>query len=185
METYTNRKEQTYYLKVGTTKTGKSRYYAATDPDKGKNAETMPAGYAFRENVNGQVSVGKKKPQQIEDAEMKRVEAQIRSLQCDCRAEIKGKTIVLHTTGQNDFSSLEAFFGAERLKDYHDQHALYQPMLRFSLVDKKERLFQTERMCFIGEPDWLWIGSPNALKPLTEEYIPLLDDEESLFEEVN
>lgn len=185
METYTNRKGQTYYLKIVTTKTGKARYYAATDPNKAKNAEKIPADYAFFENVNGQVSVGKKKPQQIEKAESKVVEARVRSLKCDCRFEIKGKAIVLHTADRADFSMLAGFFDSKRLEAYHNQHTLYHPMLRFSLVDKKARLFQTERMCFMGEPDWLWIGAPDSLKPLAEKYIPLLDDEEALFEEID
>lgn len=185
MKKYTNRKGQTYYLKVTTTKTGKPRYYAATDPEKGTNAATMPAGYTFHENVNGQVSVGKPKTTPITDPEFALIEAQIRTLESDCRAEIKGKSIVLYTADQSNASALEALFGVQRMKEYIDQKVLYRPMLRFFLVDKKERLFQTERMCFLGEPDWLWIGGPGPLQRVAEKYVPLLDDEEALFEEID
>lgn len=182
MQTYTNRKQQTYYLKVGETKTGKLRYYASMDLVKGENAPAMPKGYAFRENVNGQVSVGKQQPHQIEDSEMAMIEAQIRELECDCRAEIKGKTIVLHTAENSPFTALTALMGAQAAEQMRANNALYQPMLRFVLVDKQERLFETERMFFSGAPDWMWIAPPQALKPIAQKFIPLLDDEEALFE---
>jgi len=179
---YTNRKGQTYYLKTGTTKTGKPRYYASTDPKKGTNAGAMPGGYVFRENVNAQVSVGKKQPQQIEDSELNFVRSHIKKLKCDCREENKGKSIVLHTADRPEKTGLSSFFNKERLVAYHEQHALYQPMLRFTLIDKTKRYFQTERMCFLGEPDWIWIGEPGSLELLSPKYIPLLDNHEALFE---
>ena len=57
-------------------------------------------------------------------------------------------------------------------------------MLRFTLMDESDRLFQTERMCFMGEPDWLWIGSAGSLESLANQYVPLLDDQDALFEEI-
>jgi hypothetical protein len=182
MQTYTNRKNQTYYLKIGTTKTGKPRYYASTNPDKGTNADAMPDGYEFRENVNGQVSVGKPQPSHIKDTEFAMIQAKIRKLKCDCRAEIKGKTIVLHTAEKNQFAALAEFLGPKAIEAMSANSALYQPMLRFVLSDKKERLFETERMFFSGEPDWMWIAPPQDLKSIVEKFIPLLDDEEALFE---
>lgn len=182
METYTNRKGQTYYLKVAVTKTGTPRYYAATDPKKGKNGETMPAGYTFHENVNGVVSVGKPKATPITEAEIALIKSAIRKLKVDCRFEIKGKRIVLYTTDDPNFPTLAKLLGSARAEDHKKQHVLYQPMLRFSLIQKDERLFQAERMCFRGEPDWIWIAEPGPLKRLAQKIIPLLDDKEALFE---
>lgn len=179
---YTNRKQQTYFLKVGTTKTGKARYYASMNADKGANADAMPDGYEFRENVNGQVSVGKPQPSLIEDAEFAMIQAQIKKLECDCRAEIKGKTIVLHTAEKNQFAALAGFLGSKAVEQMSASSTLYQPMLRFVLFDKKERLFETERMFFSGEPDWMWIAPPQALESIAEKFIPLLDDQDALFE---
>jgi len=67
------------------------RRTGSTDREKGENATSPRKRYAFREDVNGQVSVGKVRAPQIEDAEFALVPAAIRHLDCDCRAEIKGE----------------------------------------------------------------------------------------------
>ena len=166
MISFKNRKQQTYYLKVGTTKTGKPRYYASTNLEKGENATAMPKGFAFRENVNGQVSVGKPQASPIEEDEFKIVMAHVKQLDCNCRAEIKGKAIVLYTAEEAIPLTTHPLINTARLKEYLAQYALYQPMLRFILVDKKSRLFQSERMCFRGEPRWIWMASPGHLEKL-------------------
>jgi hypothetical protein len=183
MITCKNRKLQTYYLKVGTTKTGKPRYYASMNAEKGDNASAMPEGYAFTENINGQVSVGKPKASPIEASEFDLVMAQVEKLDCNCRAEIKENTIVLHTANEPMLMDEHPFMHTARLKEYHTRNAYYQAMLRFILVDKKSRLFQSERMCFRGETRWIWMSSPAPLKKVAAKYIPLLDDEEALFAE--
>jgi len=183
MITCKNRKQQTYYLKVGTTKTDKTRYYASMNAEKGDNAPAMPEGFAFTENINGQVSVGKPQASLIEANEFEIVMAQIKMLDCNCRAEIKGNTIVLYTSNEPKFRNSHSLISTAQLKEYHAQHVIYQPLLRFILVDTASRQFQSERMCFRGEPDWIWMRSPAPLKKLAAKYIPLLDDEEALFEE--
>lgn len=183
MLTYTNRKGQTYYLKVGTTKTGKARYYASMNAEKGDNASAMPEGFAFTENVNGQVSVGKPKASPVKAGEFDIVQAMVDKLECNCRAEIKGKAIVLYTANEPMRMGAHPLISAARLKEYNEQHTVYQPMLRFILEDKAGRFFQSERMCFHGEPHWIWMASPAPLKKLAAKYIPLLDNEEALFEE--
>lgn len=178
-----NRKQQIYYLKVGTTKTGKPRYYASTNPEKGENAPAMPEGFAFRENVNGQVSVGKPQASPINENEIEIVMAQAKQLECNHRVDIKGKAIVLYTAEEPIPLVAHPLINTARLREYQAQNARYQAMLRFILVDNKARLFQSERMCFRGEPHWIWMASPGPLGKLAAKYIPLLDDEEALFEE--
>jgi hypothetical protein len=54
----------------------------------------------------------------------------------------------------------------------------YSPMLRFVLVDKTNRLFQTYRFSFLGDiDDWLLIGTPGALPALLQEYAPHLEQD--------
>lgn len=187
MTSYTNRKQQTYYLKVGTTKTGKPRYYAATNADKGKNADTMPEGYEFRENVNGQVSVGKPIVHKIEDSEHKYVQSLLDKLRCANILEVKGESMIIHTAEVNDdFVSQIAATTRGRFEDIREsliRDANYQAMLRFNLIEQEKRLFQVERMSFRGMGGWIWIDSPAPLKKLAHKFIPLLDDTESLFEE--
>lgn len=184
MITYTNRKGSTYYLKVGTTKTGKPRYYASTNFNKGANAEAMPADFAFRENVNGQVSVGKPQPTQIKHSELTYVQKLTSTLNCDCREETKGDTIILHTAEKFKLTDRLPARLRAKAEALAQQTTLYQAMLRFTLVDPSNRQFQTERMCFMGEPDWLQIGSAGTLTSLASKYVPLLDDHDALFEEI-
>lgn len=159
-------------MKVGTTNTGKLRYHCSTDAKKGENATDMPEGYVFSENVNGQVSVGKQGPKRIHDQEFALVQQAIRKLKCDCRAEIKGKTIVLHTADSNRLHALAALFGPAKAKQAFANSVLYMPMLRFVLADKKSRLFEVERMCFSGKSEWMWIAPPGPLKSHVAKFIP-------------
>ena len=58
----------------------------------------------------------------------------------------------------------------------------YSPMLQFVLIDKVNRLFQTERYCFLGSiDDWITIGSKDELPRLVKTYVPHLG-EESFYE---
>lgn len=187
MTSYTNRKQQTYYLKVGTTKTGKPRYYASTKADKGENADTMPEGYEFHENVNGQVSVGKPIVHQIEDSEMECVQSLLDKLGCTNMLEVKGASIIIHTAEVNDdfIGRIAADTGVrfEDIRESFIKKADYQAMLRFNLIDQEQRLFQIERMSFRGMGGWIRIDSPAPVKKLANRFIPLLDDTEALFEE--
>lgn len=187
MKQYTNRKKQTYYLKVGTTKTGKARYYASMNPDKGTNADAMPEGYAFRENVNGQVSVGKPVVSLIEDSEIKCVQSLLNKLKCANMLEVKGESIIIHTAEVDEGLIRRVasctFSRVEAIRESFVNSANYQAMLRFNLIEKQERLFQVERMSFRGQGGWIWIGHPSPLKKCARKFVPLLDDTEALFEE--
>lgn len=58
----------------------------------------------------------------------------------------------------------------------------YSPMLQFVLVDKKQRLFETQRYCFLGAiDDWIMIGTVGELPELVKTYVQHLG-EESYFE---
>jgi len=44
--------------------------------------------------------------------------------------------------------------------------------MRFILVDKKIRLFQTNRFCYHGSiDDWIEIGSPGKISDLAKQYV--------------
>lgn len=64
MITYTNRKDVTYTLCKGVTKTGKPRYFFAREP-RDEPVEVVPEGYEIRESVNGVVSLAKVRPGHI------------------------------------------------------------------------------------------------------------------------
>jgi len=186
MPEYTNRREQTYFLKEGRTKTGKPRYYASMKADDGKNASAMPEGYEFHETVNAQVVVRRVPERHFKEDEIAAVGKALKALETDARFEEKGKSFVIHTANR-DISSLESLslLGmSESMREKLEQQTTYSAMLRFTLVEPKQRLFTVERMRFIGEPDWLLIDGPGTLKKAAKTYVPMLDDEETFFEQI-
>ena len=56
--TYTNRKDTTYFLCRGVTKTGKTRYFFAREPQN-ESVEKVPEEYEISESVNGVISLVK------------------------------------------------------------------------------------------------------------------------------
>jgi len=98
--TYTNRKGKTYTLCQGTTKTGNPRYYFSPDP-KDKVLDVIPEGYEIQENINGQVSLGKIRPQIITSGELFIVLQAIAQhpKSKNYRADIKGKYILVYENG--------------------------------------------------------------------------------------
>jgi len=144
----------------------------------------MPDGYEFFENVNGLVFVRKIPKRHLLDAEIGLLATALEKLKAGARYEEKGKQLVVHTPrigmgspGSSGFLTLPSETREQLLESAH-----YAPMLRFTLVDSKERLFETHRMCFMGEPDWLSVWPPRPLGDCVAKFIPLLDDIEMLFE---
>lgn len=186
MITCKSSKGTTYYLKIGTTKNGKVRYFVSTDPYKLQNAPVMPKGYEFRENVNGQVSVGKIQPRYIDEAEFGVIKPFLDQLEVAFQAEVKGKSIIIHTSHIGEGLEDSPFFSTRReAREWiRETAAVYQPMLKFTLCDPEKRHYRTERKCFMSGMSCLLIGDIAPLEPLARKYIPLLDDEDALFEEI-
>ena len=67
--THTNRRKQTYYLHVGTTKTGKPRYWFSMKDD-GTLADSIPEGHEVYENPDAQVFLRKVVPQRVTPVEV-------------------------------------------------------------------------------------------------------------------
>ena len=186
MVTYKNFKGSTYYLRVGPTKTGKLRYFVSTDPFKWRNAEAMSEGYTFRENANGLVSVGKIQPQHIDAAEFAKIKPCLDALEVAFKAEVKGRSIIIHTSHVGEGLEDSPLFSSRRALNawIRETAAVYEAMLKFTRVDERQGLYQTERKCFLGDMPWILIGDMAPLEQLAQKYIPLLDDEEALFEEI-
>jgi hypothetical protein len=72
---------------------------------------------------------------------------------------------------------------AEELRALEERHAHYTPVLRFTLLDPKQRLFSVERMCYLGSIDgWLELhGHTGPVAKLASVLIPTLGTEQ-LFE---
>jgi hypothetical protein len=182
--TYTNRKGKTYYLHQGKTKLGNPKYFFALR-DEGNLVATIPPGYEVYENPNGQVYLRRIQTQIITDEEVAVVESGIRQY---CRLErfivdVKKNAIVIHTPDQDVDSLADTFsflVGSRNAKVEAalDRVMTFSPMLQFVLTDKANRLFRTERYCFLGSiDDWITIGDKDELPQLVKSYVKHLGEE--------
>ena len=187
--TYTNAKGKTYYLRQGTTKTEKPKYYFSMESN-GELAESIPAGFEIYENPNAQVFLRRIPPKIITDEERQVVEDGMRTYAevQDYKIDVKDNAIVVYTADQ-DIETLAELFqdryptpeARTLLMTLLRQGIHYSPMLQFLLEDDKRRTFTAQRYCFIGSiDDWLDIGH-GILPTLVKRYVKHLG-QESYFE---
>ncbi len=173
---YVNRKQKTYYLHEGKTKTGKPKYFFSMNAEGGL-VEAMPEGYEIYENPNAQVFLRKIQHQVITPREMAIVQEEVKKFaKLDhFIVDVKGKHIVVYLCDQNvdALVALTAFspLGTSGLADKMAQSLSYSPMMQFVLVDKQTREFEVERWCFRGSvDDWIGLDSSTDLKALVKKY---------------
>lgn len=185
--THVNRKQKTYYLHQGTTKSGNPKYFFSMKDD-GNLVEAIPDGYEIYENPNAQVFLRKISAKVITDDERAVVETgmqqftQIQHFQID----IKKDTISIFTPNQDVDAISELFtstafsetLAERRIQKFLAESSSYSSDLRFVLVDKQERLFKAQRYCYLGSvDDWVQVGSVNRLDKLVETYVKHLGQE--------
>ena len=182
--TYTNRKDKTYYLHEGKTKLGKPKYFFALR-DEGNLVEGIPPEYEIYENPNSQVFLRRIRPQIITDEEVAVVEAGMHKycLLKQFIVDVKKNAIVIYTPDQNvdslsDTLSLLAGSRVTRVTAVLKSVLTYSPMLQFVLTSKVNRVFETQRYCFLGSiDDWILIGDRDELPRLVKEYVKHLGEE--------
>ncbi|MGD8587138.1 MAG: hypothetical protein PVJ75_17440 [Chloroflexota bacterium] len=181
---YTNRKGKTYYLHVGKTKLGNPKYFFA-QRDKGNLVKAVPPGYEIYENPNSQVFLRKIKPQIITDEEVAVVKAGMQQY-CHLKhfiVDVKKNAIVIYTPDQNVESLSDLFSSLAGSRQSRVDAALarvlsYSPMLQFVLIDEVNRVFETQRYCFLGSiDDWIIIGDKDTLPRLVKTYVRHLGEE--------
>lgn len=178
--TYTNRRGKVYYLHSKPTKKGNIRYFFSTKTD-GRLQDRIPDGYEVYDNANAQVFLRKKQPQIITDEELDIVRRVLRKHAPEewrYKAEIKKDAIVVHSACQ-DYDRIEETmpFGGRLSAEFKRQHATYMPIMRFTLVDRDDRRFYPERMCFRGEDHWIGVGDSGPLAWMASKYIKHLGKE--------
>src|SRR2546421_5960860 len=174
---YTNRKGQTYTLYRGQTRSGKPRYYfGRADQGQGEPVTEIPPGYSISESVNGVVSLAKDRPALIQPEEVAVVEAavQLHPQARRYRVAVKGNRIEVYEQVGPDYNALVSELHipglsrpglAEELRDLEERHAHYTPVLRFTLLDPKQRRFSSERMCYLGRIDG-WVEMHGRTGPV-------------------
>jgi hypothetical protein len=181
---YTNKKGKTYYLHQGMTKSGKVRFYFSRKIE-GNLVDVMPDGYEVYENPNGGVYIRKARPRVISDDELAAVENEVRRFSHlrYCRVDVKKGIISIYTPKQDVDGLLDvvrSFSGAGGIDVQRTigQLVTYSPELRFVLVDKEARLFQTQRYYYGGTlDDWIDIGGASDLEELVRRYVKHLETE--------
>jgi len=188
---YTNRKGVTYTLYRGQTRTGKPRYYFGR-PGQGQGEPVMeiPPGFTISESVNGVVSLIKESPALIQPEEVASVEAAVQEhLEARrYRVAVKGNRIEVYEQVGPDYNTLVSELHipglsrpglAEELRALEERHAQYTPVLRFILLDPKQRWFGAQRMSSLGGiDDWLNLGQTGPVAKLARTLIPTLGTEQ-------
>jgi hypothetical protein len=178
---YVNRKQDTYYLHAGKTKTGKPKYWFSTKAD-GDLVESILEGYKVYENPDAQVFLRKIVPQLVTPAEVTVVEEGLKRFARgqNCLVDVQGKQIVVFLAERVSLD-LEDFGFRLLLATYRH----YMKVMRFTLTDTKARTFRVQRWCFRGSIDcWidLWEpGSEGKLSDLVKRFCPHIG-QESFFE---
>ena len=189
---YTNRKGVTYTLYRGRTRTGKPRYYfGRPGQGQGEPVTELPSGYTISESVNGVVSLAKDSPALIRPEEVAAVEAAVQQHPeaRRYRVAVKGKRIEVYEQVGPDYVALVSELRisglsrpglAEDLRALEDRHAQFTPVMRFTLLDPKQRRFGSERMCYLGSIDgWLELhGHTGLVAELARALIPTLGTEQ-------
>ena len=186
--TYINRKGYTYYLCQGVTKKGRPRYFFSREP-KGTVLEEIPEGYEIRESVNGVVSLAKSKPLELLDDEIAAVQQALDSHPeaRKYRKDVKPRHITIYESLGPDMGELlpdvKEVVGSEeearQLLEKHRDTGQFTPVLRFTLMDRDNRLFEAERMCYRGGvEDWIGIALGKPIHELCAQLIPKLGTEE-------
>ena len=182
--TWKNRKEDTYYLHEGRTKTGKHKYYFSRSDD-GMLIDLIPDGYEIYENPNAQVFLRRKLVSLIKDEELDLVERGIRQY-ADLRnfiVDLRERTMTVFLPDQ-DFGGLKAelqrftLICTEKLNNMLEKSLTYSPMLRFTLKSEDQRKFLVERFCLLGSiDDWIYLESSSSLKDMVKKYCEHLGKE--------
>lgn len=189
--TYTNRKGVTYTLYRGQTRTGKPRYYfGRPGQSQDEPVAEIPPGFTISESVNGVVSLVKDRPALIQPEEVAAVEAAVQQHPeaHRYRVAVKGNRIEVYEQIGPDYNELVSELHlpgllrpglAEELRALEERHAHYTPVLRFTLLDPKQRLFGAQRMSSLGGiDDWLELGQAGPVAELARALIPTLGTEQ-------
>ncbi len=183
--THTSRTGKTYYLHTGPKRGGGTQYFCSTQ-STGALAKHLPQGFEIYESINGQVFLRRKRLQFIRPEEAACVQRRLEKRRGGnlYRVETRGNTLTIFESA--DISSairtMRAGFSSRTEAEFRERFAYYQPVMRFILVDKAERLFAPERYCFRGSvDDWIPIGPPGLLEKMAAKFLGHLG-QESFFE---
>lgn len=176
---YTNRQGKTHYFRAVETKSGKYRYYV-TISDKYPNLlEEIPRGFEVAElPEEGKVVFRKIKPVRTTQEEKEIVHDAIEEFSAinDFFIHPEGNYLYVYHSQFNSTGGQEPNLNRQEAIEYFGEHIerwmRFLTSLRFLLIDKEKRLFQTERVVFLGYFDHSFhaIGDAGVIEDVAREY---------------
>ena len=168
--THVNRQGKTYYLHVGTTKTGKPKYYFSLSGE-GVLADQVPVGFEAHESADGRVTVRRVLPILITDNEVKVVDSARARVAAARRGYVDRARDILTVYVADRSDGLEAIFrnlaplaSSASIEEQLRRNLRYDAVFRFVLLDPETRVFQAQRFCYLGSiDDWIFIGESGSL----------------------
>jgi hypothetical protein len=176
---YKNRYGRVFYVHAVRRPDGRLRYVMQT---RAAGGTRLPAGFEIRENVHGRVTVRRVRPRRfnpLEEQLLLKALEQFRPFAYELDIDGRAATVYASAEDRRCFlESLDAEFAegfAEALtkalakrfspeliemfrarrKQQNEKRPRYYPLLRFVIVDRRERRFAVERVCFTGESSWI------------------------------
>jgi hypothetical protein len=195
---YRNKLGQAYYLHLVRLAGGRNLHVMRTQAE-GALAK-LPADLEIRENVHGHVSVRRLRPPRFTGPEQKMLRTALkhyRPFAYELDIDDRAATVYASAEDRKCFlESLDAEFAEgfadalakalakryspelmqmfrARREQQKSKQPRYYPLLRFVIVDPRDRRFAVERVCFTGEHSWLRL----ELLPLSAavmKYLPHL-----------
>ena len=176
---YTNRHGKTHYFRAVPTKYGKFRYYVTTSPDNPNLIEKVPEGFEVVESPQeAKVVIRKKKAILTTQEEREIVHDAIEELSAinDFFVHAEEDYLSVFHSQFNYAGGQEKNLNRSEAKEAYgegiEQWMRFFTRLRFKLVDKVQRLFQTERTVHLGffERAFFPIGEVGPIEEIAAKY---------------
>jgi hypothetical protein len=182
---YTNCRDQIYFLHKGKTKTGKPRYWLSQKAE-GDTLESIPKGYEIYERPGGLVFVRKIPKTPILPHELQCVQEQLAildnqlvdPLEAEWSMYVCTLTVRAQRYLERKRTRYESEIRGKEIIIYEVRHENAMPMMKFALHDEETREYLAYRWCFRGSEGWKSIGSRGQLQDLAGKYCPALDTDE-------
>jgi len=190
---YTNRGGDIYFLQEGKTRTGKPNYYMGRKIT-GTALDQVPEGHEIYESPEqGQVFIRKIRATEILPSERELVAEGVRrgSGIAHVIVDVEENALIVYIPSKSaadidetirNLTSGFPFSDSGRIRELMMRRSVYEKLLRFELIDPKDRLFSVERWCSRGSIDnWFYLEGPASLDALVKKYAKHLG-KESFFE---
>ncbi len=176
---YTNRQGKTHYFRAVRTKTGKYRYYVTSSENFEDLIEEVPRGFEVAElPEEAKVIIRKRKPVLVTLEEKEIVHDAIAEFSDikDFFIHAEGKVLSVYHSQFNYAGGQEENLSREEAIKYYGKNIerwmRFMCRMRFNLVEKEKRLFQIERVVYMGlfSHDFHSVGEPGQIEDVARKF---------------